>query len=344
MGVPWYQETVTGETQILSSRIRLARNIKKYPFHQKLSAQDAYAMIDEITESVVHANNHKFFHQLNIQALSNTERSVFLEKHIVSFELLQGNLPKGLLISDDQNISVMLNEEDHIRIQSIQAGEGMSTAYEVANRIDDLIEERMEFAFHVDYGYLTACPTNVGTGMRASYMIHLPCIEKSGKMKELLPKITKFGIELRGIYGEGTDSIGDIHQISNRTTLGKSEEDIIQGLQNVTKIVLEQEMQARENMLVTQRSALEDSIYRAYGLLKHSRIISSKEAMAHLSNVRLGYSMGLLTEQHPPKQIYQIMMEIQSGHLQRLAGREMQEQERDIARASYLREIFSKVV
>ncbi|MCL2200232.1 MAG: protein arginine kinase [Defluviitaleaceae bacterium] len=340
MSIPWYQETITDHSEILSSRVRLARNIKKYPFRRKLTDADASAMVTEATEAVTNASS--FFRNLDIQTLAKTEQNVFLEKHIVSPEFLNGNLPKGLLISDDQNVSVMVNEEDHVRIQSIKPGEGLTLAYETAGQIDDLIEERVEFAFHTEYGYLTACPTNTGTGLRASYMIHLPCLSKSDMPNTILPQIAKFGVTMRGIYGEGTAPMGSIYQISNQNTLGKSEEDIILGLQNVTRNVLAKEHMARHKLLVTQKSQMEDTVYRAYGTLANARLISAKEAMDLLSDIRLGYITKILNKPKPTKQIYQIMMEIQPGHLQRNAGEEMTEQERDKTRADYLRQIFEQ--
>ncbi|MDR0272974.1 MAG: protein arginine kinase [Clostridiales bacterium] len=336
---PWYQEALTDENEILSSRVRLARNIKRYPFRRKMTSSDAAAMVSEASEAVTMAGN--FFRKLEIQTLAKTEQTVFLEKHIISPEFLNGNLPKGLLISDDQNVSIMLNEEDHVRIQAIKPGEGLTLAYETAGQIDDLIEERVEFAFHTDYGYLTACPTNTGTGLRASYMIHLPCLTKSDLSNNLLQQITKFGVAIRGIYGEGTAPMGSIYQISNQKTLGKSEEEIILSLQNVTRNVISNEQKARETLLTTRKSYLEDAIYRAYGILSNARMISAKEAMDLLSDIRLGFITKILDAPKPAKQIYQIMMEIQPGHLQRNAGEEMSEQERDITRAAYLREIFS---
>jgi protein arginine kinase len=234
----------------------------------------------------------------------------------------------------------MLNEEDHVRIQSIKPGDELPSAFETAGQIDDLIEERVEFAFHTDYGYLTACPTNTGTGLRASYMIHLPCLSKSDLPNTVLPQITKFGVALRGIYGEGTAPMGSIYQISNQNTLGKSEEDIIIGLQNVTRNVIAKEQQARQKLLDTNRHYLEDIVYRAYGILANCRMISATEAMNLLSDIRLGYITGILHKPKPTKQIYQIMMEIQPGHLQRNAGEEMSEQDRDLNRAEYLRAIF----
>ncbi|MCL2456823.1 MAG: protein arginine kinase [Defluviitaleaceae bacterium] len=341
MNSPWYQEKITDESEILSSRIRLARNIKKYPFRRKLSAADATAMVSEAASAIEMAGSNNFFRKLEINSLSKTEQTVFQEKHIVSPEFLNGNLPKGLLISDDQNISVMLNEEDHVRIQAIKPAEGLTLAFETAGQIDDLIEERVEFAFHAEYGYLTACPTNTGTGLRASYMIHLPCLSRSSDLTNaVIPQITKFGVTLRGIYGEGTAPMGSIFQISNQNTLGKSEVDIILGLQNVTRNVIIKEQQARQTLLATRKNYLEDAVYRAYGILSNSRMISAKEAMDLLSEIRLGYITNLLEKPKPALQIYQIMMEIQPGHLQRTAGEEMSEQERDHVRAAYLRKIF----
>jgi len=337
--MPWYQEPTTDESQILSSRVRLARNVKNYPFRRKMNLANASAMVSETTGAVALAGSH--FRYLDIHSLGGPEQMVFLEKHVVSPEFLKENLPKGLLISDSENISVMVNEEDHIRIQSIEPGEDLTAAHKMAGLIDDLIEERVEFAFHTEYGYLTACPTNTGTGLRASYMIHLPCLDKADLIKTLLPHIAKFGITLRGIYGEGTAPMGSIYQISNQTTLGKSEEDIIQSLQNVTRNVIKQEQNALDKLLDTRREHLEDRIYRAYGILTHCRQISAKEAMDLLSDVRLGYMANLLEKPKPAKRIYQTMMEIQPGHLQRRAGQEMSEQERDSARAKYLREIFN---
>jgi len=296
-------------------------------------------MVQEAKDAITRAGE-KMFHQMDIQALGETEQKVFLEKHIVSPEFLKDGLPRSLLISDDQNISIMLNEEDHIRIQSVQPGDRLAEALEGANQIDDLIEESVEFAFHPEYGYLTACPTNTGTGLRASFMIHLPCLERTDRLKKLLPTINKFGITLRGIYGEGTAPMGSIYQISNQTTLGKSEADIIQGLQNVTNTVIEEENKAMSNLIATKLSDTENTIYRAYGTLAYSRKITAKEAMDMLSLIRLGYLAGLLDKPKPAKQIYQIMMEIQPGHLMRIAGREMTEEERDTTRAQYLREIF----
>lgn len=340
MKTPWYQEPITGESEILSSRVRLARNIKKYPFRRKLTPTDAATMVAEATDAVTMGGN--FFKKLDLENFGKTEQTVFLEKHIVSPEFLNGNLPKGLLISDDQNVSVMINEEDHVRIQSIKPGDDLTQAYETASQIDDLIEERVEFAFDTEFGYLTACPTNTGTGLRASYMIHLPCLSRADTnlSTHLFANLAKFGVAIRGIYGEGTAPMGSIYQISNQNTLGKSEEAIIAGLKNVTQNVIAQERQAQQKMEESNRRHLEDLIYRAYGIITSCRLISAAEAMNLLSDIRLGFLTGLLDAPRPQKQIYQIMMEIQPAHLQRTEGEELDEMQRDIIRADFLRNIF----
>ena len=336
----WYNEQAVGDGQILSSRVRLARNVRKYPFRKKLCTVRAAEMVDDVTQATQIAGSSRYFHVLDIKSLGEVEQNVFLEKHIVSNEFLAVNLPKGLLVNDSQNTSVMINEEDHVRIQAVTAGDDIKSSYDTACQIDDLIEERLEYAFHAEYGYLTACPTNTGTGLRASYMVHLPCLDKNDVANKLLPHVAKFGITLRGIYGEGTAPMGSIYQISNQNTLGKSEEEIMAGLKAVTKNILDHELKSREKILESNKCYLEDKVYRAYGILANVRVISANEAMNLLSDVRLGFLSNILGKPRPTKQIYQIMMEIQPGHLQRAAATFMNDQERDIARAAYLRGIF----
>ena len=334
MSTAWYQEPKTDEGPIISARVRLARNVMKYPFRSKITGSQAKAMISEITEAL------GGFIVMDPGDYSEIDRQMFLEKHIISREFIINDLPKGLMLQDDFNLSVMINEEDHIRIQAVSPGDDINSSWEQANRVDDQIEKSIEFAFDKDYGYLTACPTNVGTGMRASFMIHLPMLEKTGQLKNLLPAISKFGIAIRGIYGEGSESMGGIFQISNQVTLGKSERDIIQGLQSVAKNVTDKEHWLREKMLEKHKLDIENNIYRAYGVLTHSRKTTVKEAMDLLSEIRLGYALKILNLPKPGKSIYQIMMEIQPGHVLRISGSELDETSQDVARADYLRQIF----
>ena len=337
MGVSWYKDPQTDDGPVISARVRLARNVRKYPFRPKLTENQAQSVISEVTDALAG------FLVMDPGEYSEIDRQMFQEKHIISREFVKNDLPKGLMLQDDFNLSIMINEEDHVRIQAMSPGDDIKSCWKQADHIDNMIEESVEFAFDKEYGYLTACPTNVGTGMRASFMIHLPMLEKTGQLKNLLPAISKFGIAIRGIYGEGSESMGCIYQISNQVTLGKSEHDIMQGLQSVTKNVIDKEIWLREKMLDKHRLDIENNIYRAYGVLSYSRKTTVKEAMDMLSEIRLGFAMGLLNLTKPPKSIYQIMMEIQPGHILRVSGDDLDEQAQDVARAEYLRKIFKEV-
>jgi len=338
----WYEDHITDEGPIISARVRLARNVKKYPFRVTLSDDLAKDMIKESTDAVI--NGAEFGEQFKVidpmTGYGEIDRNMFLEKHIMSRDFVKNNKPKTLLLHDELNISIMLNEEDHIRIQTISPGDNINNSWELANNIDNLIEESVDYAFDKDLGYLTACPTNVGTGLRASYMIHLPMLEKTGQLKNMLPAIAKFGIAIRGIYGEGSESMGGIFQISNQVTLGKSEQDIINGLQSVTKNVIDKENWLRNKMMEKHKLDLENNIFRAYGVLLYCKKTSVKEAMDMLSEIRLGYAMGIMDLPKPNKNIYQIMMEIQPGHLLKMAGEDMDEVAQSVARAKHLKDVF----
>ena len=332
---PWYQDPAIDSGPVISARVRLARNIKKYNFKAKLKDDKIKEMIAEATDAL-----RGEFKVIDPSEYSDIDRRMFLEKHIISREFSTNDQPRGLMLQDDFNASIMINEEDHIRIQALSPGDEIYASWEAANRLDDLIEESVEFAFDQNYGYLTACPTNVGTGLRASFMIHLPMLDKTGHLKNLITAISKFGIAIRGIYGEGSESMGGIYQISNQVTLGKSEQDIIEGLQSVTKNVIDKEHWLREKMQGKHRLDIENNIYRAYAILTHSRKATVKEAMDMLSEIRMGYAMEILDFPKPKKSIYQIMMEIQPGHILRVAGEELDEPAQEVARAEYLRNVF----
>ena len=344
MNTVWYQDPRIDSGPIISTRVRLARNLEKYPFRAKLSEEQARDMIKETTAAVMdgQAGRDNKFNEVESVKYTGLDKRLYLEKHIISREFGKNEMPSGLLLQDDFNASVMINEEDHIRIQVISPGDDINAAWETANSIDDLIEESVEFAFDKDYGYLTACPTNVGTGMRVSFMIHLPMLEKTGQLKKLLPTISKFGIAIRGLYGEGSESMGGIFQISNQITLGKSEQDIIQGLQSVTKNVIDKENWLCEGMMEHHRLEVENTVYQSYGILVYSRKITVKEAMDMLSEIRMGYALGIIDLPRPDKSFYQIMMEIQPGHLSRVKGLDPDEIREDVLRAEYLRSIFNQ--
>jgi len=335
----WYNSYDTDNNIVISSRIRLARNIKKYPFSSKLSEQKALELIDDVKKSIKDSRTSfgDSFEFINIKEKSDVEKYSLIENHSVSPELVNKDTPVSVLIKDDETVSIMINEEDHIRIQTVLPGYNIEKAWDLADKIDDLIEESVEYAFDEDYGYLTSCITNIGTGMRASFMIHIPLIEMCGQVRNISQAINKFGMTLRGIYGEGSESLGSIYQISNQVTLGKSEKEIIEALKNVTNQIIEQENNLRNEMIREHKIDFEDKIFRSYGVLTNCRKISSKEAMQLLSDLRLGFMMGILNSKNEKVNIYSIMMNIQPGNLVKYMGKNGSPEERDIQRAKYIR-------
>ena len=332
----WYSDSIVDAAPVISSRVRLARNLKKYPYLIIINPEESKKLVEE-TENVLGSH----FAPIPLAEKSDIEQRRLLERHIISPEFLKVNKPKGLMLQNDERISVMVNEEDHIRIQTIYAGNDIDSAWDTANKVDDLLEEKLQYAFDKDYGYLTSCPTNTGTGLRASLMIHLPMTVRAGSIRYLLPAVSKFGMTLRGIYGESTEPMGHIYQISNQVTMGKSEEEIISSLKTITAQIIDNENKLLEKAISSFRIDMEDQFYRAYGMLTHARKLSGKEAMEFLSTVRLGYLTQALEVPKPDKTLYEIMMSIQPGSLQSHAGRELDENERDIFRAQFLRELFN---
>ncbi|MDR1000609.1 MAG: protein arginine kinase [Clostridiales bacterium] len=332
---PWYQNEVVDATPIISSRARLARNLRRYPFGG-INDEQSHQLIEEATDALSHS-----FPVVSLADKSNVEKRRLLERHVISPEFLKTSNPKALMMEASEQVCIMVNEEDHIRIQAICSGDNIDSAWDTANRVDDLLEERVQYAFDKDYGYLTACPTNTGTGLRASFMAHLPMLERTGQLRNLLAAVSKFGMTLRGIYGEGTEPMGHIFQISNQITMGKSESEIISALKKITGQIIENENFLREKACAEKRLEIEDEVCRAYGTLAYARRLSAKEAMELLSAVRLGFISGVLEAPKPKQTMYDIMMSIQSGGLQSRAGREMSEAERDEYRATWLRSIFN---
>ena len=332
----WYANPVIDAAPVISSRVRLARNLKKYPFLSRISAGQSKTLIQETKNALGNQ-----FGPIQFAEKSDIEKRQYLERHVISPEFLKTNKPKELLLQSDGQVSVMINEEDHIRIQAIYEGDNIDSAWGAANKADDLLEENVQYAFDKDYGFLTSCPTNTGTGLRASFMVHLPLTEQTGNIRNLLPAVSKFGMALRGIYGEGTEPQGQIYQLSNQVTMGKSEDEIISSLKTIAGQIIENENRIRENAMSQFKIDMEDRFFRAYGTLTNARKLSAKEAMELLSTVRLGYLTQALTAPKPVKTLYEIMMSIQPANLQAEAGHELAENERDIFRASYLRNIFS---
>jgi protein arginine kinase len=342
MADKWYNDSLMDVGAIVSSRVRLARNIGKYAFMLTQDSVGANAVINDVSDALKRGGDGFFgrFGYTDMTRCSDVEKLALLNRHAISPEFLKTKGPAGLWLEENESLSIMINEEDHIRLQAIYPGDNMDKAWDLIDKTDDLLEESIDYAYDGNFGYLTSCPTNTGTGLRASYMLHLPLLEATGEFRNIAAAIGKFGMTARGIYGEGTAPMGGIYQISNQVSIGKSEEEIIASLKAITSQIIESEKGLREKMSVQARIEAEDKAYRAYGILCNCRKICLKEAISLLSDARFGYTSGILTEKRPKLNIYAMMMNVQNGLMQYNMGRALDESEGDVARAAYLRGMF----
>lgn len=327
----WYESPMSDAGVVISSRVRLARNLRRYPFSVKIDAENANMMINEIKNSAEPGG----FEFLPLDGLEKRELAELMEHHLISMEMMMKSAPKALLKTPDESAGIMLNEEDHVRIQAIFPGDNLQEAYRLANRIDDLIDERAGYAFDPEFGYLTSCPTNTGTGLRASLMLHLPALTEAGLIRQVIQGIGKFGFTARGLHGEGSEPMACVYQISNQVTLGKSENEILDGLQSVAARIAEQEISIAERLVGGKKKEILDKVYRSYGILKYARTLTLAEGLSLLSDLRFGFLTGLISEPKPEKTIYNLMVEIQPGCLLKRAGGEAVDL--DAARAEFLR-------
>lgn len=323
---------------VLSSRIRLARNFTFVPFPLAMNGEMARKVIQEVRERIVEGSEgFKMSYDLHeSEKLSLQEKRLLLEKHLVSSEFINERLPGLLLLNKDESVSIMVNEEDHLRIQSLLPGLQLYRAWDAANEVDDYIDEMMAYAFDEKLGYLTSCPTNVGTGLRASVMMHLPALALTGTMDRILQAASQIGLAVRGLYGEGSEAQGNMFQISNQQTLGRSEGELIDTLNDVAGQIATEERNARELLIRTRPLEIEDRVWRSYGILKNARILTSKEALERLSDLRLGIETALF-EELDLNQVDELLFRIQPAFLQNTAGRELTPSERDSFRAEWVR-------
>ena len=323
---------------VITTRVRLARNLKNYPFPCKLSAQGREEVIEKVRDAVknsnsVLANDFSFIKMSEV----DPRRSVSLvEKRLVSPEFISDNTGRALLLSSDESLSIMINEEDHIRLQVITKGLSLEQAYDTADKLDTQLDENLDFAFDEKLGYLTQCPTNLGTGMRASVMLHLPALEKSRAISRIAGNLSKLGLTIRGAHGEGTEPKGALYQLSNQVTLGISEQAAIENLKNITLQLVAQEEQARERLC--QSMDVQDTIARSMGILKYAKLISHDEALKLLSNVRLGAIAGLLDAD--VEAIDRLMTDVEPATLSVSAGKNLTPQERDTERAKLIQRVL----
>jgi protein arginine kinase len=321
---------------VLSSRARIARNLDKRPFTHGASAQVLGEIRDEVKAALADCPSLKGSLVLDMDETPEPDRMLLAERRLISREMVKNALNRSLVAQPDEELGVMINEEDHLRIQSFEPGLSLQKAYERLGRLDNEIDERICYAYSEELGYLTACPTNVGTGLRVSAMVHLPGLVHNKDIGQVLDGLRNIRLTVRGIYGEGSDIIGNFFQVSNSITLGLSEEDTVKNLEGHVRKVLEFEKKARSVLLKKARSLLEDKIWRAYGILRTARLVTSKEAMGLISAVRLGIGLGIITDCSLAT-LNELFIMIQPMHLQKLQDQVLKVEERDRARADYIR-------
>ncbi len=332
----WLKGTGANANIVMSSRIRLARNLTKKPFPNKARKKELQEILESVEGSIERINYFKGAVTFKINELDNIDKQFLIERHLMSHEHANNAEGKALIVSKEEVLSVMINEEDHLRIQVMQSGFDLDESWKIMNAIDDALSRELTFAYDYNWGYLTACPTNTGTAMRGSLMLHLPALVMTKQINKVVTAIAKLSFTSRGFYGEGTQATGNFYQISNQVSLGQTEEDVIQNINGLIRQVIEQEEQARQALILQNKNMLEDKIYRSYGILKSAHIISSQETVELLSMVRLGIDLEIVNNVDR-KAINDLFIMIQPAHLQKIEGKKLSSLERDAKRASLIR-------
>ena len=333
---PWLNGEGPESFAVLSSRIRLARNLQEFPFPPASTSENREKVIEFVSAAFDKAGelgSGAFFESSDI---SQMNRKLLVERHLISPEFMREGSGRGLFIDDSETTSIMVNEEDHVRLQVISSGMSLYDCWKQADKVDTSLAKLLEFGFDDSFGYLTSCPTNIGTGLRASILIHLPGLVLTREIDSVIGRISKFGLMVRGFYGEGTDVLGNLFQISNQTTLGRTEEEIIDSLVKVSSQIIEYEKGAQETLMRDAPEQIEDKVWRSYGILQNARVLTSNEVMNLLSALRMGVSLGLL-DKISYKELNELMIMTQPAHLQKFIGQEMENTERDMVRANYVR-------
>lgn len=335
----WYLQGGKNSDVVISTRIRIARNLEDVPFVNKGNTKQLEQVLERIENITPNIGYGLKF--IRLKDLDDITKLSLIEKHIISPDFAVNNNDIGaILLNDEENICIMLNEEDHLRIQVFASGLDLEHLLDLATELDNAIDGLVNYAFNEKYGFLTACPTNVGTGMRASVMVHLPALTATGNINKVLEVVNSFGMNIRGVYGEGSDTQGNLYQISNKQSLGISEKEIINNLKLITEKIIEQERLARK-YLAKNSIELEDQIYRAYGILYNCRKITTEECKKLLSYVKLGTDLGILKELTDLK-INQLELYTKPANLQKYLGKVLEPQERDIARAEVIKQIINQ--
>jgi len=338
----WLRGSGPNSDIVMSSRIRLARDIKGLPFSHWADKRRAKEILGIISPAVRSSNYMKGALYLKLDDLSDIDKEFLLERHLISREHAEGEDHKAVAISEKEIVSIMINEEDHLRLQVLQSGFNLTEAWRLISKIEQDLEEKLEFAFSPSYGYLTACPTNTGTGMRASVMLHLPSLVMSKQINKVLQALTKLSVACRGLYGEGTEAVGNFFQFSNQVTLGHREEELIDNIESVIRQIISHENEAMRVLMTQSKAILSDRIWRSYGTLRSAHIISSNETINLLSMVRLGVDLGLIKDIDRPT-VNKLFILIQPAHLQKMEGKPLNPSQRDIKRADLIRRELGEI-
>ncbi|MCK4340619.1 MAG: protein arginine kinase [Phycisphaerae bacterium] len=322
---------------VISTRIRLARNVRGFPFLSRADADLRREIAETISTATRRAKELQDLVHIDVDQLDDLDRTLLVERHLISRQHAEGTGTRGVVFHPSEASAIMINEEDHLRIQVMRSGLQIDEAWEQINDIDDALEAHLDYAFDAQYGYLTACPTNVGTGIRVSVMLHLPALRLTNELEKVGQAAKDMKLAVRGLHGEGTEALGDFFQISNQITLGRGEEEIIDDFRSVVipKIV-EYETATREALKKNRPQALDDKIWRALGMLKSARLISSHEAMQYLSHIRMGLHVGRLATVDL-QTLNELFLQIQPAHLQKLHGERLNGEQRSVERATFIR-------
>lgn len=324
---------------VLSSRLRLARNLTGRPFPNRLTVEEAEGLAEEVAQQLQACAAEEGWQELRLDNLLQAEKGVLLEKHLLSRDFLRYTTGRSLLVNQAQSLAVMINEEDHLRMQAILPGLQLAEGWRQISQLDDKLAARLDFAYEPQLGFLTSCPSNLGTGLRASVMLHLPALHITNKLEGIFCQLPQVGLTVRGVYGEGSQSQSGLYQISNQITLGYSEEEIISRLQQLVEEIIAQELQAREWLRQNRLVWLEDRVGRAGGILANARLISTAEVLEHISALRLGLAMGICSRLGW-RELNLLMLSCQEPFLQVAASKELNQYERDKTRATVCRNFF----
>ncbi len=335
----WLQGEGSYGEVVISSRIRLARNITKIPFPQWAKKDDREKVLSLVQEAAAKSPSLKKSLFIRLDQIPLLDRQFLAERHLISQEQTRGDKDRAVIIGEKEIIGVMVNEEDHLRLQIIFSGLEFHQAWEISTKVDDELGKNLNYAFSSKWGYLTACPTNTGTGLRASVLMHLPALALSRDINRLLQAVAKLGLAVRGLYGEGTQATGNYFQISNQICLGRTEEELIENIDRVIKQIIEYEQNAKKIVLDKSKSETADKVFRALGILKNVRLISSQETIGLLSTIRLGLALGIISEKEVDrKKINELFIITQPAHLQKMGKKALTPMERDEKRAAIIRE------